>query len=470
MKKLFYLFYALIIAGCTQTEKPNNTVFINGTIKNPKSDFVFIMDTKVNQTIVIDSIDVDENGNFATSFELKEPGFVKLYHGNDHTGMFLIPGDSIHISLNTKKFDETINYNGRGAEINNYLAEKVLLEEKLNLISYKDLYSLEKEQFIARVDSVKKVREKHLEKFLNTKLDINEKFIKFEKSDILYSGAWLLMNYTEDHKYYTEKDSIDLGEDYDNYLSELNLNDADLIGLGIYTMFLKSYLRNKVQEEFESDSSLKGLDNPLTELRLSKEIFSDETIKNYMLYSIMDEQIRYEGIKNIDALMADFEKNCTNQEYISKIKEQYSKWEKLAEGKQAPLFSYPDITGDTVSLSDFKGKYVYVDVWATWCSPCRAELPHLEKLQDHFKGKNIVFVSVSVDETKEPWEKMVKEKKLKGVQLFAKGFSAITKDYLINSIPRFLLIDTEGKIIDSNAPKPSEKIKEILENLEGIQA
>lgn len=64
---------------------------------------------------------------------------------------------------------------------------------------------------------------------------------------------------------------------------------------------------------------------------------------------------------------------------------------------------------------------------------------------------------------------MVKEKKMKGVQLFAKGWSAITKDYLINSIPRFLLIDTEGRIINSNAPRPSGKIKEILKNLEGLQ-
>ena len=123
-------------------------------------------------------------------------------------------------------------------------------------------------------------------------------------------------------------------------------------------------------------------------------------------------------------------------------------------------------------MSDFRGKFVYIDVWATWCGPCRAELPHLEKLQEHFReNENIVFVSVSVDNTKDPWEKMVKEKKLKGVQLFAKGRkSSISKEYMINSIPRFLLIDTDGKIIDSNAPRPSGEIKEILENLDGIQA
>ncbi|MBW8050974.1 MAG: AhpC/TSA family protein [Cytophagales bacterium] len=473
MKKLLYLFCALVIAACSQTEKPNTPVFISGTIENPKSDLILIRGTKEHETVVIDSINVDENGKFISSFELEKAGYFKFYHGREHTDLFLTPGDSLYISLNIEKFDETIQYNGKGAEVNNYLAKKVLLEEKLNAIGYPQLYSLEKEQFIARADSVKNVRENHLKKFLNSNQNISEKFKKFEQADILYSRAWMLMNYPDYYKRFSKKDSVNLGEDYYSFLTQLNLNDGELIDLGFYTMYLKSYLDKKANDEFKKDSTLKDIDNALTvvKLRLTKEIFTDETIKNYMLYTLMGAQIKYEGIKNTEALMADFVKNCTDQKYLTKVKELYSKWQKLAEGKPAPLFSYPDINGDTISLSDFKGKFVYIDVWATWCGPCKAELPHLEKLQEHFKeNENIVFVSVSVDNTKEPWEKMVKEKEMKGVQLFALGWSAITKDYMINSIPRFLLIDNDGKIIDANAPRPSGKIKEILENLKGIQA
>ncbi|MCH8318407.1 MAG: TlpA family protein disulfide reductase [Bacteroidetes bacterium] len=472
MKKLLYLFCAVIIAACSQTEKPGTMVTLSGTIENPKSDLILIRGTKEHETVVIDSINVDENGKFIKSFELEKAGYFKFYHSREYANLFLTPGDSLYISLNTEKFDESIQYDGKGAGVNNFLAEKMLMNEELNRISHPELYSLEKEQFISRADSVKNVRENHLGNFLNKDQNISEKFKKFEQADILYSRAWILMNYPDYYKHFSKKDSVKLGEDYYSFLTQLNVNDGELIDLEFYTMFLKSYLNKKTDDEFKNDSTLKNLDNAYTsvKLRLSNEIFTDETIKNYMLYTLMATQIKYEGIKNTEALMADFVKNCTDQKYLTKVKELYSKWQKLAEGLPAPLFSYPDITGDTVSLSDFKGKYVYIDVWATWCRPCRAELPHLEKLQEHFKDKNIVFISVSVDETKEPWEKMVKEKELMGVHLFAKGRkSSISKEYLINSIPRFLLIDSEGKIIDANAPRPSGEIKEILKNLEGLQ-
>ena len=89
----------------------------------------------------------------------------------------------------------------------------------------------------------------------------------------------------------------------------------------------------------------------------------------------------------------------------------------LKEGDQAPTFKYLDINGKEVSLSDLKGKYVYIDIWATWCGPCTGELPHLKELEKKMHGKKIVFVSISCDKDKAAWEKMVKEKGLEGVQL-----------------------------------------------------
>ena len=93
----------------------------------------------------------------------------------------------------------------------------------------------------------------------------------------------------------------------------------------------------------------------------------------------------------------------------------------LKEGDQAPTFKYLDINGKEVSLSDLKGKYVYIDIWATWCGPCTGELPHLKELEKKMHGKKIVFVSISCDKDKAAWEKMVKEKGLEGVQLHNGG-------------------------------------------------
>ncbi|MFD2568263.1 TlpA family protein disulfide reductase [Pseudotenacibaculum haliotis] len=141
---------------------------------------------------------------------------------------------------------------------------------------------------------------------------------------------------------------------------------------------------------------------------------------------------------------------------------------KLQKGKVAPVFTnYEDYKGGTKSLKDFRGNYVYIDVWATWCRPCIAQIPYLKKLEKEFEGKNIAFVSISTDNERRSggdwnkargkWRKMVKDKSLGGVQLWAgKDESRLSQEYIINGIPRFILIDPEGKIVESNAKRPSD--------------
>lgn len=76
---------------------------------------------------------------------------------------------------------------------------------------------------------------------------------------------------------------------------------------------------------------------------------------------------------------------------------------KLKPGDASPEFMAVDSNRRLVSLKDFKGKYVYVDLWATWCSPCVGQIPHLQRLEKLFKGKKIVFVSISCDEDVDEW-------------------------------------------------------------------
>ncbi len=134
--------------------------------------------------------------------------------------------------------------------------------------------------------------------------------------------------------------------------------------------------------------------------------------------------------------------------------------EKDTEGKPAPSFTYQNVNGENISLSDFKGKYVYIDVWATWCGPCKKEIPYLQKVEEEFKDQNIAFVSISVDkeQDKEKWKNFVTEKNLGGVQLFAdKDWNSdFVKFYKIQGIPRFILIDPNGITVDADASRPSE--------------
>ena len=124
-------------------------------------------------------------------------------------------------------------------------------------------------------------------------------------------------------------------------------------------------------------------------------------------------------------------------------------------GDQAIEFSYPDQNDEMVKLSSFKGSMVYVDVWATWCGPCIAEIPSLKILQKDYEDKDIVFLSVSVDTDRDAWIKMLTEDDLGGVHLWADGWSEITKSYAIFGIPRFMLIGKDGSMISVDAPRPS---------------
>jgi thiol-disulfide isomerase/thioredoxin len=139
-------------------------------------------------------------------------------------------------------------------------------------------------------------------------------------------------------------------------------------------------------------------------------------------------------------------------------------------GMVSPGFDFENHKGGKTKLEDLKGKYVYIDVWATWCGPCRAEIPFLKKVEEKYHDKNIVFVSISadVDKDHEKWKKFVDEKQLGGVQLFAdKNWeSDFLKSYGIKSIPRFILIDPNGKVVKSDAARPSSpKLQEELDGL-----
>lgn len=139
-------------------------------------------------------------------------------------------------------------------------------------------------------------------------------------------------------------------------------------------------------------------------------------------------------------------------------------------GSPFPALSFENHNGGVSKISDFKGKLVYIDVWATWCAPCRAEIPFLKKAEEKYKGKNIEFVSISIDSKKDydKWKKFVSDKNLGGVQLIAEKDwnSDLVKELKISGIPRFVLVDVEGNIMMPDAPRPSsEEFNNILSEM-----
>lgn len=142
---------------------------------------------------------------------------------------------------------------------------------------------------------------------------------------------------------------------------------------------------------------------------------------------------------------------------------------KKMNNSKAPNFDYENHAGGKTTLESLKGKYVYIDLWATWCGPCRAEIPFLKELEKSLHDKNIAFVSISTDSEKdhEKWKTFVKEKELTGIQLYAdRANMDFIKAFNVNTIPRFILIDPTGNVVDADAARPSDpKLKEQLAGL-----
>lgn len=200
--------------------------------------------------------------------------------------------------------------------------------------------------------------------------------------------------------------------------------------------------------------------NPQLILNLEEKAFRKKIDQlKYEYDSILD------SYKNLDSTFYSSIK-LQNQQLVTYFDNAYAQKLITGKGKPSPkFFNYVDIKGGKKSLDDFKGKYVYIDVWATWCGPCIQQIPYLQKLEKEYHSKNIVFVSISTDESQrsggtweaaeKKWRDFVEKREMTGIQLWSGQDFSFQRDYQISSIPRFLLIDPNGNIVDANAPRPS---------------
>jgi thiol-disulfide isomerase/thioredoxin len=108
-------------------------------------------------------------------------------------------------------------------------------------------------------------------------------------------------------------------------------------------------------------------------------------------------------------------------------------------------------------LDKYKGKVIYLDFWASWCAPCKREMPYSEKLQEEFRGQDVVFVYISVDRNGQSWLNMIKHLQLTGEHYLSNAVvqQQLNEQFNVRSIPRYVLIDKNGKVVTANAARPS---------------
>ena len=250
-----------------------------------------------------------------------------------------------------------------------------------------------------------------------------------------------------------------------------NMNDSVLfINSEIYRESVSNKITNLMYTDFRADFAA-GKDQSLIKLWVVQKDINNKFISDYYIYQFTGDMITM-GKDSIlkDSVYRSFLGGNYNQAYKANITQLYNNYIYMSSKNVAPDFNYVNVDGRTVSLSSLRGKYVYIDVWATWCGPCKKEIPFLSAIEDEYRTRKIQFISLSVDVNKDinKWKEYVKSNQLKGIQLIAdKDFNSdFIKKFNINSIPRFILIDPEGKIVSGDAKRPSDpELKELFNKL-----
>ena len=410
---LFALTTLTLLYSCKNTDP--NFVTISGKITNPVEESVSFQskDTIYSTTLA-------EEGTFTISFSVDSSIYIDLRHGEEQTALYILPGDEIYLTIDTRQFDETIQYQNSPAS--SFLANKYLWWEKADLYGEK-YYMLSNLEYLSFYDEYKQPLVIKLGAITDTS------FTKNELSELDHRLNRVIKRQGELQEFISEK-----GEGVRTFLWEREkIDDHYNFELAIDSLSISEF--NKMLNEFsDTISQLLGKVENVDFVKVYKE--NTEQSLNWW----RDRKIVTDNVLKV--------------------------------GEPASDFTYPDKTGHDVSLSSFKGKLVYIDVWATWCGPCIAEIPALKKLENEYHEKDIIFMSISLDEKKDTWLKTVNELELGGIQLWAGnlwdqdegGVSGIARDYAIYSIPRFLLISSDVRVISNDAPRPSStKIRKLFD-------
>ncbi|WP_377179071.1 TlpA family protein disulfide reductase [Namhaeicola litoreus] len=459
MRYLLFIFSITLFISCNKQEEDiKNYALLNGKVINHSENIIKLRDI---DNKIIKEIEISTDGSFNDTLENIVTGYYRISLDKESSTIFLSPGTDISVNLDYQQFDETLIFEGNGSAENNYLSATYLKNENMgDTLTYAYLGSLDEASFIKTALDLKT---KQLA-FMTSQLGISEEFKELEEANLLYTWANRMQNYEAQRRYVSGDEEFKVSDEFNTFNEGLRLDDQSLANLSSY----RNYLQNYYGAQIASDENL-SKDYSLNYIKLIAKEVENEALRNSLLYANAQYGITFtsEVQPYYDIFMA----SSSNEEHKKEITEKYEKLIKVAAGKPSPKFiNYENIDGTTTSLDDLKGKFVYVDVWATWCGPCKREIPHLKEITEAYKNKEIAFVSMSIDNPKDhdKWEQMVAEENLKGIQIFAPNAweSDFVQDYSILGIPRFILIDKEGNIVNANAPRPSqEELTELLNSL-----
>nr|WP_197718679.1 TlpA disulfide reductase family protein [Pedobacter schmidteae] len=443
--KTYCTFFAMLL-GSFLNVKAQETE-IKGTSKTTKPDFVKLFSVKQGQMVEIASVKPAANGTFDFKFKPTYKGYYLVGFGNANSGtqdkykLYVQGNDQINLDLTDTSYILKGKNNKENLVLEQWYKTAYKLERKTIYFnrgprSFKDFFPMLEETV---------AKSKPFSAGINTG---NSDFDRLMRQTIAYDLGYYtltLLLYPTASKPHEE--------DFTPYVKNFNADD---------------FLQNEVLLQFPYGLNMLGnlvsFKNKNLGYDFDKNVLS---IPNDQLKG--DYALTYAGFaksyNKYKEIVDTYGKYFTRADQKLRAESIEAKNSVYKPGAKAFNFTFPDVNGKLVSLNDFKGKVVLVDVWATWCGPCVKEIPSLKKLEEAFHGKDVAFLSVSVDDQKdkEKWRKFVADEQLGGVQLHAGPGSEVSKNYKISGIPRFMLFDKNGNIIDVDSARPSDpKLKETL--------
>lgn len=460
-KQVLLLLVAIAAISCGETNKKksdktnseNKEFFISGNVKNSPNGMVTIFGSEFEKDVIL-----EEDGSFETTLELPYSGYYNAIFGRTPIELYLEQGKDLALDIDLEQIKESLSFSGELDKENQFLFNK---KEAIS-VDYRELFSEEPKEFTKSLKDI----ENQLNSALEEEEISNSDFLESQKREFFYQRASLLNSYEPNHTYLKGIDEVELPSGFYDPAEKINLTDTleYRISNGYKQLVLGNFTRKSEQMPLND-----SLNESLHFMKIVNEKYPESFAKNDLLKEVMGYGLKPD--KHLDEVYDVYMENQTDPELKQQMEDVYAALNQITPGKDSPTFNYENFNGGTTSLEDLKGKYVYIDVWATWCVPCLNEIPYLKEVAKDYEGKNIEFVGISIDEDKayDKWKNMVEEKELAGVQLYSGGDAwnaEFAKGYRVQSIPRFILIDPEGKIYDADTYRPSDKkLRELFDEI-----
>lgn len=401
---------------------------------------------------------LDKEGRFKLELALHtSPVLFSLYLGEKGAiNCFLEPGqqlaveadanDLTHIRFNSK--DPSAANNTAMAAHNNVLADR-----NFQATLYNDS-TCTPESGTAEIDSA---TQEELAYWNSNKGKISKAFYENRKINALALQASLKSGFVYSYKKWHKNDGKQLPLDYLSFMQQIPVLEATHLS-NFETWRL---INLKIQYAASPDPNKKSMVTSMEQFLVADTLFRG-AVREFALADVLRMALlREKDEQKMTALVTAYKSRINNKYYGAYIDKNYQTYLTLRNGKPAPDFKLKGIDGKEYQLSDFRNKVIYLDFWASWCSPCRYQMKnYAPALHEKFKGKDVVFLFVSVDDNKDKWKQAIEEDNIEGVHVISPDGNGktFTKRYNISGVPRYMIIDKEGKMYDNDAPRPSDEM------------